>query len=54
MEKAYIQTTGTGDFHLNVSEEIGADIGWIGNVYYKGSAVEAYANYTSSGRIIKN
>ena len=52
--KAYIKTTGTGDFHLNVSEEIGADIGWIGNVYYKGSAVEAYANYTSSGRIIKN
>jgi hypothetical protein len=54
VEKAYIQTTGTGDFHLNVSGEIGADIGWVGNIYYTGSAAEAYANYTSSGRLIKN
>lgn len=54
IDKAYIQTTGTGDFHLNVSNEIGANIGWIGNIYYTGSAVVAYANYTSTGRIIKN
>jgi hypothetical protein len=54
VERAYIQTSGTGDFHLNVSQEIGAKIDWIGNVYYKGSAVEAYADYSSSGRIIKN
>ncbi|MCG3164503.1 MAG: hypothetical protein POELPBGB_00257 [Bacteroidia bacterium] len=53
VKKAYIQTSGTGDFHLNVSQEIGAKIDWVGNVYYTGNAVEAYANYTSSGRIIK-
>ncbi len=54
IEKAYIETTGTGDFHLNVSDEIGANIGWVGNVYYTGNATVAYANYTSTGRIIKN
>ncbi len=54
IEKAYIQTTGTGDFQLNVSDEIGANIGWVGNIYYTGDATVAYANYTSSGRIIKN
>jgi hypothetical protein len=53
VERAYIETSGTGDFHLNVSQEIGAKIDWIGNVYYKGTAVEAYAEYSSSGRIIK-
>lgn len=54
IEKAYIETTGTGDFHLNVSDEIGANIGWVGNVYYTGNATVAYANCTSSGRLIKN
>ncbi len=52
-EKTYIQTWGTGDMHVNASVEVGANINWVGNVYYKGSAVEAYANYTSSGRLIK-
>lgn len=54
IEKAYIETTGTGDFHLNVSDEIGANIGWVGNIYYTGNAAVAYANCTSSGRLIKN
>ncbi len=52
-QKAFIQTSGTGDFNLNVSQEVGADIKWIGNVYYTGSAAETYAHYTSSGRLIK-
>jgi len=53
-EKTYITHHGTGHMYVNASTEIGANIDWIGNVYYSGTANVAYANYTSSGRLIKN
>jgi len=49
----FIETYGTGDMYVKATNQVGAKINWIGNVYYTGSAVEAYANYTSSGRLIK-
>lgn len=53
VEKAFFNTSGTGDMNVNVSTEIGANITWIGNVYYTGNAAETFINYTSSGRLIK-
>ncbi len=52
-DKTYITTYGTGDMHVNTATQVGANIYWIGNVYYTGNAVETYAHYTSSGRLIK-
>lgn len=52
-DNTFIETYGTGDMYVNASGQIGAKINWIGNVYYSGSAAEAYTNYTSSGRLIK-
>lgn len=52
-EKTFITTSGTGDMYVNASAEVGATITWIGNVYYTGTAIEAYANYSSTGRLIR-
>lgn len=52
-EQTFITTTGTGDMYVNASNEIGVTINWVGNVYYSGTANVAYANYISSGRLIK-
>lgn len=52
-DNTFIETYGTGDMHVKAANQIGVKINWIGNVYYSGSAVEAYATCTSSGRLIK-
>lgn len=52
-ERTFITTSGTGDMYVNATSEVGATISWVGNVLYSGTAVEAYANYSSTGRLIK-
>jgi len=50
---ANIYTNSTGDYHLNVSNELVVKILWIGNVYYKGNPTVKIDTLASSGRPIK-
>lgn len=52
-ERTFITTFGTGDMHVSASQDVGANIHWIGNIYYSGNASILYANYHSSGRLVK-
>jgi hypothetical protein len=50
---AEVQTTGSGNVHLNVSKTISAQIVGSGNVYYTGTATIAKSQTIGSGRIHK-
>jgi hypothetical protein len=52
-EVAEVQTTGSGNAHLNVSKSISAEIVGSGNVYYTGTATIAKSQTIGSGRIRK-
>jgi Putative auto-transporter adhesin, head GIN domain len=50
---AEVQTTGSGNAHLNVSKSISAQIVGSGNVYYTGTAAISKVQTIGSGRIHK-
>jgi hypothetical protein len=50
---AEINTTGSGNVHLNVSKSISAEIVGSGNVYYTGTATISKVETIGSGRIHK-
>lgn len=53
-QKTFIETSGTGDMYVTATNEVGARIKWISNIYYSGAATVAYAEYSSTGRLIPN
>ena len=50
---AEINTTGSGNVHLNVNKSISAEIVGSGNVYYTGTATISKVETIGSGRIHK-
>ncbi|MFM2136639.1 MAG: hypothetical protein RL021_2039, partial [Bacteroidota bacterium] len=49
----YVRNNGTGDIRLNVEKELGVDIFYYGNVYYRGNPYRIDRNITGSGKLIK-
>lgn len=49
----YARNSGTGDIRLNVEKELGVELFYYGNVYYRGNPYRIDRNITGSGRLIK-
>jgi hypothetical protein len=50
----FITNNSTNDCYINVNNWVDAQIGYVGNIYYKGSPTEITTNITGSGQLIKN
>lgn len=50
---AYVRNSGTGDIRLNVEKELGAEINYYGNVYYRGNPYRIDKLGTGKGKLIK-
>ena len=49
----YIRNSSTGDCHISVSKELGAEIRYIGNIYYSGNPYRIDETRTGEGQLIK-
>jgi len=51
---SYVVYGSTGEVHVNVANQLDAEIDYTGNIYYSGSATNINRVGTGSGKLIKN
>jgi len=48
----YVTNSGTNDTYIKANNLIEAELGYIGNIYYTGSATQIIEKYSNTGRLI--